>query len=79
MLRRAGHTEASIDLSVLAGLKPSGVICEIMADDGTMARGKMLYNFAKKSLTLSFIIRSISYDRNNIYDDFWFSNSFKNN
>ena len=36
---------ASIDLSLLAGLKPSGVICEIMADDGSMARGKELENF----------------------------------
>ena len=35
VLRRAGHTEASIDLATLAGLQPSGVICEIMADDGT--------------------------------------------
>ena len=40
VLRRAGHTEASIDLSLLAGLKPSGVICEIMADDGSMAKRK---------------------------------------
>jgi 3,4-dihydroxy 2-butanone 4-phosphate synthase/GTP cyclohydrolase II len=38
VLKRAGHTEASIDLATLAGLKPVGVICEIMNDDGTMAR-----------------------------------------
>ena len=38
VLKRAGHTEASIDLATFAGLKPVGVICEIMNDDGTMAR-----------------------------------------
>jgi 3,4-dihydroxy 2-butanone 4-phosphate synthase/GTP cyclohydrolase II len=48
VLRRAGHTEASIDLSLLAGLKPSGVICEIMDDDGSMSRGDSLQKFAKK-------------------------------
>ena len=66
VVRRAGHTEASIDLSALAGLKPSGVICEIMADDGTMARGKMLYNFAKKhSLKIISIEDLIRYRRKN--------------
>ena len=48
VLRRAGHTEASIELASISGLKPSGVICEIMADDGTMARGKELEIFSKK-------------------------------
>ncbi len=48
VLRRAGHTEASIDLAELAGLKPSGVICEIMADDGSMARGSQLQDFSVK-------------------------------
>ena len=38
MLRRAGQTEGSVDLARLAGFKPAGVICEIMNDDGTMAR-----------------------------------------
>ncbi len=38
VLVRAGHTEAAVDLARLAGLNPSGVICEIMNDDGTMAR-----------------------------------------
>jgi 3,4-dihydroxy 2-butanone 4-phosphate synthase / GTP cyclohydrolase II len=38
VLRRAGHTEAAVDLSTLAGLFPAGVICEVMKDDGTMAR-----------------------------------------
>ena len=47
VLVRAGHTEAAIDISRLAGLNPSGVICEIMNDDGTMAKGMQLLNFAK--------------------------------
>jgi len=48
VLRRAGHTEASIDLARLAGLKPAGVICEIMKDDGTMARLPDLVEIAQK-------------------------------
>jgi 3,4-dihydroxy 2-butanone 4-phosphate synthase / GTP cyclohydrolase II len=47
VLRRAGHTEASVDLCVLANLKPAGVICEIMNEDGTMARMNDLGKFAK--------------------------------
>ncbi|GGC57769.1 3,4-dihydroxy-2-butanone-4-phosphate synthase [Siccirubricoccus deserti] len=46
-LVRAGHTEASVDLARLAGLNPSGVICEIMNDDGTMARMPDLVAFAQ--------------------------------
>lgn len=48
VLRRAGHTEASIDLSRLAGLQPVGVICEIMNEDGTMARLGELQEFRKQ-------------------------------
>jgi 3,4-dihydroxy 2-butanone 4-phosphate synthase/GTP cyclohydrolase II len=48
VLVRAGHTEASVDISRLAGLNPSGVICEIMNDDGTMARLDDLVPFARK-------------------------------
>ena len=47
-LVRAGQTEGSVDLARLAGLKPAGVICEIMKDDGTMARQPDLMRFAKK-------------------------------
>ena len=47
VLVRAGHTEASVDISRLAGLNPSGVICEIMNDDGTMARMPDLTKFAQ--------------------------------
>ncbi len=48
VLVRAGHTEASVDISRLAGLSPSGVICEIMNDDGTMARLPDLIPFARR-------------------------------
>ena len=48
VLVRAGHTEASVDISRLAGLNPSGVICEIMNDDGTMARLDDLIPFARR-------------------------------
>ena len=48
VLVRAGHTEASVDLARLAGLYPAGVICEIMNDDGTMARMPDLVAFAQR-------------------------------
>ena len=48
VLIRAGHTEASVDISKLANCGPAAVICEIMNDDGSMAKGKQLLNFAKK-------------------------------
>jgi 3,4-dihydroxy 2-butanone 4-phosphate synthase/GTP cyclohydrolase II len=48
VLVRAGHTEASVDISRLAGLNPSAVICEIMNDDGTMSRLPELVEFGKK-------------------------------
>ena len=47
VLRRAGHTEASVDLAVIAGLRPATVICEVMKDDGTMARLPDLLLFAR--------------------------------
>ena len=47
VLARRGHTEAAVDLARLAGLKPAGVICEIMNDDGTMARMPELERFAR--------------------------------
>jgi len=47
VLRRAGHTEAAVDLARLAGLFPAGVICEIMNDDGTMARLPELFEMAR--------------------------------
>ena len=48
VLRRTGHTEAAIDFSRLAGFKPAGVICEIMKEDGSMARLDDLFQIAKK-------------------------------
>jgi 3,4-dihydroxy 2-butanone 4-phosphate synthase / GTP cyclohydrolase II len=48
VLRRPGHTEATVDLSILAGLKPGGVLIEIMNEDGTMARLPELMRIAKK-------------------------------
>lgn len=62
VLRRAGHTEAAVDLARLAGLNPSGVICEIMNADGTMARVPQLFEFARKhSLKVINIAQLIAY------------------
>ena len=47
VLVRAGHTEASVDISRLSKNSPSAVICEIMNDNGTMAKGKQLVSFSK--------------------------------
>src|ERR1700727_1965279 len=61
VLVRAGQTEASVDLARIAGLDPSGVICEIMNEDGTMARVPQLLEFCKqhniKMLTVAELIR----------------------
>ncbi|GIV54306.1 MAG: riboflavin biosynthesis protein RibBA [Candidatus Kapaibacterium sp.] len=48
VLRRAGHTEAIVDLCKMAGLEPVGVICEIIGDDGEMLRGEQLIEFARR-------------------------------
>jgi 3,4-dihydroxy 2-butanone 4-phosphate synthase/GTP cyclohydrolase II len=48
VLRRTGHTEAAVDLATMAGLQPAGVLCEILHDDGTMARLPELMDFRKK-------------------------------
>ena len=66
VLKRAGHTEASVDLCTLAGLKPAGVICEIMNDDGTMARVPDLIKYAKEhDLKIVTIEELISYRSKN--------------
>ncbi|MBM7855758.1 3,4-dihydroxy 2-butanone 4-phosphate synthase/GTP cyclohydrolase II [Desulfohalotomaculum tongense] len=61
VLRRAGHTEAAVDLARLAGLYPAGVICEIMKEDGTMARVPELLQFAQthglKLITIADLIK----------------------
>ncbi len=48
VLARSGHTEGTVDLAILAGLKPAGVLCEILNEDGTMARLPQLLEFGKK-------------------------------
>lgn len=64
VLIRAGHTEAAVDISRLAGLNPAGVICEIMNDDGTMARLPDLITFAKEhGLKIATIADLIAYRR----------------
>ena len=64
VLRRAGHTEAAVDLARLAGLTPAGVICEIMNDDGTMARIPQLDEFRKKhNLKWGTVAELIAYRR----------------
>ena len=64
VLKRAGHTEASVDLARLAGCEPAGIICEIQNDDGTMSRVPELKKFAKQhSLLISSIARLIEYRR----------------
>ena len=63
---RAGHTEAVVDIARLAGLYPSGVICEIMNDDGTLARLPDLVQFAQlHGLKLGTIVDLIAYRRRN--------------
>jgi 3,4-dihydroxy 2-butanone 4-phosphate synthase/GTP cyclohydrolase II len=64
VLQRAGHTEAAVDLVHLSGCRPIGVICEIMNDDGTMARLPALLKFAKKhKLKICTIAALIEYRR----------------
>ncbi|MBV9693118.1 MAG: 3,4-dihydroxy-2-butanone-4-phosphate synthase [Alphaproteobacteria bacterium] len=68
-LVRAGHTEAAVDIARLAGLTPAGVICEIMNDDGTMARRNDLISFAQRhNLKIGTIADLIAYRRK--YDHF---------
>lgn len=64
VLKRTGHTEAAVDLARLAGLKPAGAICEIMKDDGTMARVPDLIDFSEKhSIKIVTIADIIAYRR----------------
>ncbi len=85
VLRRAGHTEAAIDLARLAGSQPAGIICEIMKDDGEMARlpdlMKMAEEFDMKIITIkdliayrmeheSLVKKDLSVDMPTIYGDF---------
>jgi 3,4-dihydroxy 2-butanone 4-phosphate synthase/GTP cyclohydrolase II len=62
VLQRVGHTEASVDLARLAGLYPAGVICEVLADDGTMMRRPQLEQFATKhDLTFVTVAQLVAY------------------
>ncbi|MEW5785011.1 MAG: bifunctional 3,4-dihydroxy-2-butanone-4-phosphate synthase/GTP cyclohydrolase II [Bacillota bacterium] len=62
VLRRAGHTEAAVDLAKLAGLEAAGVICEVMNEDGTMARVPQLMEFCKRhQLKIITIVDLIQY------------------
>jgi 3,4-dihydroxy 2-butanone 4-phosphate synthase/GTP cyclohydrolase II len=64
VLVRAGHTEAAVDVARLAGLTPAGVICEIMSEDGTMARTPELIEFAARhDLLIGTIADLIAYRR----------------
>jgi len=66
VLKRAGHTEAAVDLARLAGLYPSGALCEVVNDDGTVCKGDDLWNFAKThDLKMVTIAEIIEYRRNN--------------
>ena len=66
VLKRAGHTEASVDLARLAGLEPAGIICEITKEDGSMARLPDLIEFSREhGLLLSSIAELIKYRRHN--------------
>ncbi|MDN4607605.1 bifunctional 3,4-dihydroxy-2-butanone-4-phosphate synthase/GTP cyclohydrolase II [Sporosarcina highlanderae] len=66
VLERQGHTEAAVDLARLAGATPAGVICEIMNDDGTMARGDELREIAKQhELIILTIEQLIAYRKRN--------------
>ena len=66
VLKRAGHTEAAVDLARLAGMDPAGVLCEIVNDDGTMARVPDLIEFCREhGLLMITIAQLIKYRRQN--------------
>jgi 3,4-dihydroxy 2-butanone 4-phosphate synthase len=59
-LERDGHTEAAVDLPMLAGLAPAGVLCELMNPDGTMARGEQVARFARDNQLLCTTVAAIA-------------------
>lgn len=71
VLQRSGHTEAAVDLARMAGLYPAGVICEIMKDDGTMARLPDLFEYSKKHqlkiITIADLIEYRSHEEKLVY------------
>lgn len=69
VLKRAGHTEASVDLTMLAGLEPVSVLCEIVDDDGSMARLPRLRQFAQdNNLKIVSIADLIRYNNTTLQD-----------
>lgn len=70
VLKRAGHTEAAVDLAMLAGSEPAGVLCEVVDDDGSMARLPKLREFAQrenlKIISIADLIRYL----NNFFNNF---------
>jgi len=66
VLERRGHTEAAVDLARLAGLYPAGVICEIMNDDGTMARVPDLIYFCKRHHLLMITVAELARYRSDL-------------
>ncbi|CUR53726.1 3,4-dihydroxy-2-butanone 4-phosphate synthase [Serratia symbiotica] len=65
VLSRQGHTEATIDLVTMAGLKPAGVLCELINDDGSMARAPEVIKFAKKNNMITLTIEDLVIYRKN--------------
>ena len=60
VLTRRGHTEGSVDLAVLAGLRPAGVLCELMNADGTMMRGAALERYAAEQGLVALTIAELA-------------------
>ncbi|WP_232829000.1 3,4-dihydroxy-2-butanone-4-phosphate synthase [Simplicispira lacusdiani] len=60
VLERSGHTESAVDLAVLAGLPPAGVLCELMNPDGSMARGTQVARFAQAHGLLCTTVRALA-------------------
>ena len=69
VLERPGHTEAAVDLARLAGLPPAGVLCEILSDDGTMARGAALAAFAARHGLKMTSVAAIAAHRQHLGDE----------
>ena len=59
VLERDGHTEAAVELAALAGLRPAGVLCELMNPDGSMARGAQVAEFARRHGLLCTAVRAV--------------------
>lgn len=77
VIERPGHTEAAVDLAKLAGLKPMGIICEVMSEDGTMARRDELFQIAEKyNLKIITIKDLIEFRKNEVVEIIDFPNKY---